>query len=219
MSLMTIALGSLHLGLMFRKAQAPCCRLGNSATDVQITGAAAEEGDVRLVNMERVANWVTGDLQLFFDGAWGQLCSGIFSGRDADVTCRQLGFAAGSQAYPTTGGDMDFRGFPEVVLARSGCNGTEASLLECRANARTDTYDYSFCGSTLRLACVDPEVEGMMLCPLQCEHGCACLVNRRARKSCLGTTHDDGDTATCRSKWPFQPAILLTGVGTSARLR
>ena len=122
---------------------------------------------MRLVNVERVANWVTGDLQLFFAGAWGQVCPSLFGGRDADVACRQLGFSAGSQGYPTTDFDMD--SFPEAVLAGSGCIGTERNLLECEASAEMDMYDSSVCRRSLRLACVDPEADGKTLSLLQCE--------------------------------------------------
>ena len=118
---------------------------------------------MRLVNMRRVANWVTGNLQLFFDGAWGQVCPRLFGGRDADVACRQLGFRAGSQANPVMGDDMYFDGTPEVVLSSSGCIGTEANLLECGANAASDMLSLSICRRDLRLACVEQEVEGVML--------------------------------------------------------
>ena len=123
-----------------------------------------------MVNVERVANWVTGDLQLFFDGAWGEVCSGLFQGPDADVACRQLGFGAGTVGYFATGGAMDFEGSPEVALTSVGCNGTETTLLECGPDLAVDMFEFRACSgiraSGLRLACVEEEVEGVAPSPL-----------------------------------------------------
>lgn len=56
----------------------------------------AEEGDVRVVGMTNIANWETGNLELFFEGSWGQVCAAGFVGPDAAVACRQLGYTAGA---------------------------------------------------------------------------------------------------------------------------
>ena len=128
---------------------------------------AAGEGDLRLVNEERVDNWVTGGLQIFFDGAWGQVCRGLFQGRDADVACRQLGFGAGTQVVfdPSDYGDYDTEGTPEVALTSVGCTGTEATLLECAADADVARLGMRRCASStepgLKLACVVSAAAGV----------------------------------------------------------
>ena len=137
-----------------------------------------------MVNMARVANWVTGDLQLFFDGAWGEVCSGLFQGPDADVACRQLGFGAGTVGY--FGSDMDYEGFPEVALTSVGCNGTEVTLLECGPDLAVDMFDRRQCAgmsvSGLRLACVEEEVDGTVPPRLPLEFNA--LINYTVLKLC-----------------------------------
>ena len=128
---------------------------------------AAVEGDLRLVNEERVENWVTGGLQIFLDGEWGQVCRGLFQGRDADVACRQLGFGAGTQVVfePADSVDIDAEGTPEVVLTGVGCTGTEARLFECAADDDVAMFGMRQCASStdpgLKLACVVSAAEGV----------------------------------------------------------
>lgn len=57
--------------------------------------SAGEEGAARLVSRVDVNGYVTGTLQVFFEGAWGAVCGSNFDDRDAMVACRQLGFSGG----------------------------------------------------------------------------------------------------------------------------
>ena len=104
---------------------------------------------MRLVEQTTVANWIQGRLELFLDGSWGQVCSArtTFTGSDADVACRQLGFSGGAVA-PNQPADS-FRELlrfsprgpappdppsvvPEVALSGGpGCTGSEQRLLDC----------------------------------------------------------------------------------------
>eukprot|EP00892_Ulva_mutabilis_P004917 jgi/Ulvmu1/2798/UM141_0005.1 len=74
----------------------------------------AEEGDLRLLEQVTIENWITGELQVFFEGSWSQVCATNFDDHDAAVACRHLGFGAGS-----------------VAVTNSGCRGCEARLLDC----------------------------------------------------------------------------------------
>ena len=65
----------------------------------------------------------------------------FFNGPDADVACRQLGFGAGTQqpqllrsSGPAAECAPDLDVFPVVNLSGPGCNGSEATLLGCRAD-------------------------------------------------------------------------------------
>ena len=55
----------------------------------------SEEGDLRLVARRELNGYVIGALQVFVDGAFGTVCGERFSNVEADVACRQLGFAGG----------------------------------------------------------------------------------------------------------------------------
>ena len=124
------------------------------------------EGDLRLVEQSTLSNWQTGRLEIFFEGSWSQVCATNFTGADADVACRQLGLGSGS-VLPARPNDVDpivseFV-FPEVALSAPGCNGSEASLLECqprRPASRTnrECLDPGDSSRGLMIACVaEPE--------------------------------------------------------------
>ena len=55
---------------------------------------------MRLVGMTNITNWETGNLELFFEGSWGQVCAAGFVGPDAAVACRQLGYTAAGASIP-----------------------------------------------------------------------------------------------------------------------
>ena len=137
----------------------------------------AEEGDLRLLEEESVTNWVTGELQIFFEGSWSQVCATNFDDRDAAVACRQLGYSAGSVAA-----DFEFRPGQEatdavdaeVAITNSGCNGREDSLLDCEGQNMLRRTTSRECQSSrsfpLRLACVVDEIPGAF-----CLHGSAAV--------------------------------------------
>lgn len=132
------------------------------------------EGDVRLVNEKTIENWVTGRLEVFFEGSWSQVCDGDFGSADANVACRQLGFGAGTieerfltdDEYAELGATPVF---PEVAISASGCTGTEERLIDC-AQELDDypTYSLYFFGRScfdsdgrgLHIACVRKELNG-----------------------------------------------------------
>lgn len=133
----------------------------------------AEEGEVRLVDEVSVANWQLGRLEVFSKGQWGQVCARGFGAADARVACRQLGYAAGTihpNATSRAVAPEDTLVFPEVSLTSPGCNGSEASLLECRGDVpRVRLEDNRECfGSTdegLYVACVAQEETGASVRP------------------------------------------------------
>lgn len=95
----------------------------------------AVEGDLRLVEQEKVANWVTGRPQVFFEGSWSQVCAGRFDNRDADVACRQLGFGAGTALVQELSREQpEINVFPEIALTGLNCTGTEKRLVDCETD-------------------------------------------------------------------------------------
>ena len=121
---------------------------------------------------------MTGLLQVFFEGSWSQVCSGLFEVADANVACRQLGFGAGT-VVPQFLSEADLAilqstpVFPEIAITASGCTGSEERLVDCgqELDATPDySFDYTFgrdClssnGAGLRIACVASPGTGSIL--------------------------------------------------------
>eukprot|EP00892_Ulva_mutabilis_P007291 jgi/Ulvmu1/4934/UM204_0006.1 len=129
----------------------------------EITSDGAAEGDLRLIEEAPVANWMTGRLQVFFEGSWSQVCAGSFMAPDANVACRQLGFGAGtivpqflSDAERVTLQSTPV--FPEIAISASRCAGTEERLLDCSGNLDPDFFFTRDClsssGLGLAIGCV-----------------------------------------------------------------
>eukprot|EP00892_Ulva_mutabilis_P011614 jgi/Ulvmu1/8825/UM049_0005.1 len=138
-----------------------------------ITTPGAAEGDLRLVETSSSANWMIGRLQMFFEGAWGQVCASDFDAPDVNVACRQLGFGAGAivPKFVSDADEVELSSvgvFPEVAFTQPLCTGAEARLLDCAAE-RPDDYApvgrgcFDSAAPSMMLACVrsrEPGVEG-----------------------------------------------------------
>lgn len=135
----------------------------------------ADEGDLRLIDEEQVSNWITGRLQVYFEGSWSQVCATAFDVADADVACRQLGYGSGSVvskilSFVEREESSRTNVFPEVAIIGSGCTGTEDRLLDCAlAPPDTSPEDYTVdlgrdClnsdGTGLVVACVSAPLQG-----------------------------------------------------------
>eukprot|EP00892_Ulva_mutabilis_P002373 jgi/Ulvmu1/12136/UM084_0063.1 len=151
--------------------QAACRQFAVSEALEDVATPGAVEGDVRLVNETAVANWQVGRLEIFFEGAWSQVCREAFDSPDADVACRQLGYGAGSVAATGPAQPEDLLVYPVVAVTLPACNGTEATLLSC---GREDVLElgpfqltagrgcFSDAGPGLILACVAEPLSGGM---------------------------------------------------------
>ena len=67
-----------------------------------------------------------GQVEVFYNGIWGRVCASGWDLQDANVVCRQLGFAGAVEA--TASGA--FRR-PTKWLSGVQCTGDESSLIEC----------------------------------------------------------------------------------------
>ena len=100
-------------------------------------------GELRVVDGERTdedGKLCEGRLEIFLNGEWGSICDDYWTPEDADVACRQLGFAGGSVVEMdrfTARTARKHTYFPpgtgEFWLDDMHCDGTESSLLECPA--------------------------------------------------------------------------------------
>ena len=171
---------------------------------------------MRLVDGAEVANWVTGRLEVFFEGSWSQVCSAEFDSADADVACRQLGYGAGAVAGDPVNANTVFNGLanatkgvlPEAAITLSGCKGDEASLLDCPAEKGGLNPLIRGCtGETslgLKLACVAMQETGP-------HHPLA--ADARAAVAAFACPHRDGFFAAA------QPTPGLHGGDLSTSLR
>ncbi|XP_038075981.1 deleted in malignant brain tumors 1 protein-like [Patiria miniata] len=82
-----------------------------------------------------------GRLELLYEGAWWTVCDNDWDTKDAEVVCRQLGFASAVVAlvgYETASTYGSGEG--GILLYKLGCNGTEESIIKC-------PLSYPFAGS------------------------------------------------------------------------
>ena len=78
-----------------------------------------------------------GRLEVFLGGQWGTVCNDHFDRRDANVACRQLGFARGEFDNTRRKGE----GFP-ILLDDLHCTGTESRLVDCGHTSEHNCVHY-----------------------------------------------------------------------------
>ena len=98
---------------------------------------AQDEGDLRLQD----GSDSEGRLEIFDDGQWGSVCDDRFGYEEADVACRQLGFAVAIDLLyrvPDPDGSI---AIDEVV-----CTGSEDRLLSCEYTRRHNCFNFESMG-------------------------------------------------------------------------
>ncbi len=103
-----------------------------------------DTGELRLVDGTRTTGdgrLCDGRLEIYINGQWGTICDDYWNDEEADVACRQLGFAGGSVVDASrfvAGSGRRSGTFPAgdddqpIWLDDVRCNGSESDLLECR---------------------------------------------------------------------------------------
>jgi hypothetical protein len=107
---------------------------------------------LRLLAQEYDAShhWTSGILQVFNNGAWGNICDKFFDVHEADVACKQLGFSSGAKLFdifvvsPENGvlpsPDIADSLLAPFALEALGCVGHEGKLVDCAVEAASDDY-------------------------------------------------------------------------------
>ncbi|EDV28342.1 uncharacterized protein TRIADDRAFT_21116, partial [Trichoplax adhaerens] len=121
------------------------------ANDVSILCSISDTEPLRLLGGP---NRYSGNLEVFFKGRWGSVCDDRFDLKDANVACRQLGFASakdfaccskyGSKVTPYWLDDLDCTG-TETALSLckhsawgvANCGNLEVASIECQGNCGT----------------------------------------------------------------------------------
>ena len=100
-------------------------------------------GNLRLVGgtlTDEDGNLCEGRLEIYYNGEWGTICDDYWTGNDADVACRALGFVGGSVEDWGRFRTAVKAGFPagaadqQIMLDDLRCGGKEWNLLECTAS-------------------------------------------------------------------------------------
>ncbi len=89
------------------------------------TEDGAGEGDVRLVNGSGEHE---GRVEIYHAGQWGTVCDDYWTGDDAEVVCRQLGYTGLATAYTRA---HFGEGADPIWMDNTQCEGGEARLADC----------------------------------------------------------------------------------------
>ena len=109
--------------------------------------AVCNQGDIRLVG----GAIYEGRVEICNNNAWGTVCDDLWGTPDANVACRQLGFAGtgkssilykinNSMKHNTLSGATAQccaaygQGTGDILLDNLGCSGSETSILDCPSN-------------------------------------------------------------------------------------
>ncbi|MCA9543666.1 MAG: scavenger receptor cysteine-rich domain-containing protein, partial [Myxococcales bacterium] len=84
-----------------------------------------DQGTVRLAGGDGAGH---GRVEIYANDQWGTVCDDAFGLEEAEVVCRQLGFAGALESIQLFGGGAD-----PIWLDDLACVGDEPSLLECPA--------------------------------------------------------------------------------------
>ena len=80
---------------------------------------------VRLVG----GSYSAGQVELYYNGAWGTVCGDDWDINDAGVFCRQLGFRYALDANQSAHYGL---GTKQILLGDVNCLGNESSLFSCK---------------------------------------------------------------------------------------
>ena len=92
-----------------------------------ITVSACTQGAIRLQG----GTTTQGRVEICNANEWGTVCDDFWGTPDAQVACRQLGFAPNSAVALTSGFT---NGVGRIWLDNVQCRGTESRLISCPAN-------------------------------------------------------------------------------------
>ncbi len=76
-----------------------------------------------------------GRVEVLYNGIWGTVCRKDWDLQDANVVCRELGYA-GAVAVVYNAANMYGQGTGVMWMANVDCKGNEISLLDCKQQYR-----------------------------------------------------------------------------------
>lgn len=105
----------------------PAANASNGSVPLFLGYNCSVQGAVRL---RGGASQAAGRVEVCMNGQWGSVCDDAWDNVDAQVVCRQLGYATGSTASSSAG---PLR--MQIHASGVGCNGSESTLLGCRLSS------------------------------------------------------------------------------------
>ncbi|XP_071505116.1 scavenger receptor cysteine-rich domain superfamily protein-like [Diadema antillarum] len=153
-------------------------------------GLYGDEGSIRLVGGEYEQE---GRVEFYYNNEWGTICGDQWGLPDAQVVCRQLGYAGviDSNAYHGSGSGA-------IHLDEVACLGSESSLADC---AHSGWGSYSYCGHSqdIGVRCSLTEDEGNV----RLVDGSSSLEGR------VEISYNDEWGTVCNDQWDFTDAQVV----------
>ncbi len=82
---------------------------------------------------------INGRVEILYNGIWGTVCNKNWDLQDANVVCREVGYA-GALAAVRYAADIYGLGKGAIWMADVDCKGNETSLLECNQSKIGESY-------------------------------------------------------------------------------
>ena len=174
-----------------------------------------EEGDLRLADGSAPSE---GRLEILYDNEWGTVCDDEFDARDADVACRQLGYASANRFLGAFGNPFGL-GTGTIWLDNLRCTGDETRLNQCphtRAHNCHHAEDIAlFCSNeaTMAISADSAQIdEGQAAVFTLTRSGTATLLSATTTVSVL--VSEDGDTLSA----PPPASVTFEACAANAQL-
>jgi len=144
-----------------------------------------QEGDLRLAGgvIDSGLTDAEGLIEVYHDGAWGSVCNHKWTIKDAEVTCKQLGYMQGTTTWLAKGrSPLSLYGNSTgpIWLSDVKCKGVESKLADCSSFGWGNTGNCDHAANDAGAFCYDP----------------ASPPGPAAQEGDLRLTGDDGTTST-----------------------
>ena len=87
---------------------------------------------MRLVGGSRSSE---GRVEVFLEGQWGTVCNNLWTLREANVVCRQLGYLSADRVFYN--GAKFGEGEGDILLDMVQCEGNEDDILNCQQDVNS----------------------------------------------------------------------------------
>ncbi|RDD45645.1 Deleted in malignant brain tumors 1 protein [Trichoplax sp. H2] len=123
------------------------CKDGYTGSKCESPIVTPPDATLKLGNMEISGNTTKGGALIYHDGIWGGFCYSKLSANEAEVMCRQLGYAT-STDYQCCYSDINHH--QKIWVYDIKCTGMETSISQCNFTYGLNTNK---CSSRARITC------------------------------------------------------------------
>lgn len=111
-----------------------------------------QDGTIKLVDVTNSSTTVKGAPLIYHEGIWGAFCLSKMTNIEANVICRQLGYATSSSHECCY---TDFATHDKVWVNEIKCTGNEIAISQCKFTYGLDASD---CFSRAEIVCSSKSV-------------------------------------------------------------